>query len=294
MIRRWQQLSLQLSSGLLLHLCLFAILFSRTEPLQKPKFQQLVPIQIALHNRPLAKLPASSNPGGSSKPTANKKKPDSNEKSSVASRNSQKSYTHLLPQSGELVVAKTSGSLKNTSEGSSAQHHFSKGLSGIDKQNLLRDGGTLAALFDVPLRLRRQGHRLKAYALIKADRQIAGGLEIEYLNGDAILRAVIYEALQNLNTQEVLRRLIPLLVEQRLRIEIITDPSPREQSELEASFSWDQSNLTVLKTPPPKRESGGLALPDHAAEVAKEWDKAALAKLHHSLAYRIPLRSRKL
>lgn len=296
MKRHFAQLSLRLASGLAIHgvlACLVLLLNPPPRPDPTPKVS--VPISIAI--RPKAPAPLLPSPFSS---------PSSSAASAPASERPKKAqvpqggkaplaYEEMLPKAHELQDSATREAPPAQASESFAQHSFGAELDGRQKQELLRDGGTLATLFDVPLALRRGRQELTAYAAIsledgkKSDQ--SGGLKLEYLNGEPILRAVIYETLLDARCQEILKRTLNLLKGKRLRLEIVTLPRVQEQSNVEASFFWKGAQLTLVKTSPPEVSS---LIPDRAAEVAKAWDREALQRLHNSLAYRVPLRQRSL
>lgn len=299
----YTRLLLCLASGLALHALFFAWLFfvlpsnSAFMISGKKSGQEALRVPIALELKP-RRAPAAADKKASSRPIEPSNTPPSktaatpHRNKSSAAPAAAGDYGALLPQAGELSLPQALSQEKTGEAAASfAQHQFLAGISGKEKQALLREGGTLAALFDLPLALRQQKRELRAHAAIS---QRAGELRLEYLDGEPILRAVIYEALQNPKAQQVLRRALALLDGRRLRIEISTRPEERLQADGESSFFWRGANLILLKTPPPPSGGGGIALPDRAAEAAKAWDRQALLRLQDSLAYRKPLRQKTL
>lgn len=274
-------LTLVLGFVFLAHLAL--ILTLPSPPL--PKRERLPPLRVLLTRAAAESVPltpAAVKSERSPAPPSQATRPESG-RASKNMEHAGSSYGQILPRAGSLNLDLAHS---RAPDAVIAQHSFAASRRGDERAHLLRDAGTLATLFDVPIRARRQTIEREANVRIVYE-STTDTMELIDLRGEPLLRAVLYEALKDSATRAILIRVFTDLGLPHVRISLRTGGDSE-------NFTWDGSRLTIVKADAPRSSSAGLALPDAEAQRAALRDDAALARLQISQAYRSQISKIKL
>lgn len=203
-------------------------------------------------------------------------------------------YTDLLPKAARGQISLPADREDPSEPGLIPGHQFKPGSSGVTKQNLVVDASTLSAALDVPLLARRNSTGGEAF--LRLDRVDARRLKITDLRGDPMLRAVIFENLQNPKVRALLLKLMDELKEDSLplTLQAVTRPADRMQDELD--FTWIGRRLIIRKAAPPvyRAPLGAIALPDEDAKKAVIRDRLEYENFQRSPAYRSAIQNQVL
>ncbi|RZA26932.1 MAG: hypothetical protein EOP10_01965 [Proteobacteria bacterium] len=213
-----------------------------------------------------------------------------------------KTYDSLLPSPS--YEYKTTVPTIAAKEGmSSAKHIWSSGLGDSQKHDLLVRAGQLKAKLDIPLSGRERIDTGYATADLEFEEQ-TGRLRLRLLDGQALLRAALYQGLLEAPNQAILIQAMNTLGTTKLKVALRLIHGQHASSN-EDAFTWNKNRLTiyVVKTGKGFQKRGvlwskkmplvlGVALPDAAADQAKAKDESEFRVLQNSPAYQNPLHDR--
>jgi len=168
----------------------------------------------------------------------------------------------------------------------------------------------LAGKLDIPLLFRANSKRARAMAKLARHPEQPAGFRFESVDGEPLLRAVLFESLR----QPANRAFVLSLFEQLQSSEVLISLRQRTVLSLDARGRFADavtvaSNKVIVErtiydqpagaVPPglvplpiPHGIALGIALPDKAADKAKMRDRVRLERLTASPAYQAPLRNR--
>jgi hypothetical protein len=280
--------------GLLAHLIIgwafFFFLPSRSRPSQRP----LAPVAIQLTEKSttLAKKPKK--PAG---PASGGAKASLHPRRSSASSPSlstpQPTYSDLLPKALEGQIALPSAGTSSDSALLPGQN-FKAGTTGVTKQKLMVDASILSAALDVPLHARRISTGSEAFLrIVRLDER---RLKIVDLRGDPMLRAVLFENLQEPRIRALILELMDALEENSLPLTLKTLTGAAERLQDETDVSWIGRRLIIRKSAPPQSRApaGALTLPDEDAKKAVIRDRLEFERFQRSPGYRSAIQNHEL
>ena len=276
--------------GSLLHVGLFVLLGELPDTTRKKLRSPPQPVSIVLKS-------SSAHPEAieqvARKPTKNQRPAAQSQNKSLVAPAPEPApgrYASLLPTARDRAVQPALPISRASSDTRGAPHRFAKDVKGKERQVLLRGGGTLVALFDVPMVARKRSIATRAFVKLRYD-EAQNKLLIEQLRGEPLLRAVLYETLRLAANRPLIKELFDASQQKQLKITLQTDEESREQTHEDEDFSWQEDVLSIFKSAPvPSQLAGGaIALPDEEAARAIRRDLAHLSTLQKSPAYFSPL-----
>lgn len=155
--------------------------------------------------------------------------------------------------------------------------------------------GHLEGQLDIPLIFRENTAASKAVAKFK--RAEDGTWIFEYIDGEPVLRAVVFQAFK---LQKNLDKIIDLSAELKSNeiifvLEQITKPALNGMKQFEDSMTFSGTRIIYTRMIFTGHDgSSGMPLPDKEAKRAKMRDQVALKRLMDSPAYHSPIRNRKI
>ncbi len=155
--------------------------------------------------------------------------------------------------------------------------------------------GHLEGQLDIPLIFRENTAISKAVAKFRKDQD--GRWSFEYIDGEAVLRAVVYQAFRNRKNMEKIEALADELKTNELIfiLEQQTKPALNGMKQFADQMSYSGNRIIYTRMIFTGDDgSQGIPLPDEEAKRAKRRDKAALLRLMDSPAYHSPIRNRKI
>lgn len=282
--------------GLILHLVFFALLSPYKSKVHRPS--QTIPLIVDIQKKTKSKGVIAKEDGARNR--RDKTRMPSVTSSAEKPENPVQSYSSLLPKSSELTENETT--ILPSADGlSSSKHVWGPSLQINEKRVLLKRAGNLRALINIPLSARISLGHGKATARITRDSHF---LILKILQGEPLLRAILWECLQSRSTKEAIQDIFQTLNSQ----EFIIALHLKEGDHIKAnddSFNWRENRLDIYAsrgtrgfTPRGFHRTGGLSfaftLPDEKADKAKEEDEDEYARLRESPAYISILSDRKL
>ncbi len=279
--------------GLVLHGLLLSGLGLLPEKVSRPAAVEPIPVSIFISKKIQPNPKAMQESRATSSPTRAPESPAPRpmtdpQAQDTTSGKSRQTYEKLLPSIQGKGLALPAGP-DNSNKGSFAQHQWNYAYSSKQKQDLILEAGSLAALFDVPLVVRKIGLNRKAFVRLFYDRS-QSTLWIKSLDGDPMLRAALYEPLQQVSVQKIIRRLIETVPGQTVTIHLQVRGDAVQKSDIDQSFQWQGSQLFISKAAPAATPSGGgWPLPDEEAARAIRRDQVHRDRLIQSPAFKAPL-----
>jgi hypothetical protein len=155
--------------------------------------------------------------------------------------------------------------------------------------------GELEGQLDIPLVFRENTASSKAVA--KFRRTADGTWMFEYIDGEPVLRAVVFQAFQNKSN---LNKIIELSKELKTNeilfvLEQITKPAINGMKQFEDNMTFSGIRIIYTRMIFSGHDgSSGIPLPDPEAARAKLRDRVALKRLMDNPAYHSPIRNRKI
>ena len=155
--------------------------------------------------------------------------------------------------------------------------------------------GHLEGQLDIPLVFRENTATSKAVA--KFNRTEDGTWIFEYIDGEPVLRAVVFQAFKN---KKNLDKIIDLSAELKSNeiifvLEQITKPALNGMKHFEDGMTFSGTRIIYTRMIFTGHDgSSGMPLPDKEAKRAKMRDQVALKRLMDSPAYHSPIRNRKI
>lgn len=147
---------------------------------------------------------------------------------------------------------------------------------------------------DIPLFSRTKGST-EARAVAKIRRLPDGGFQLDYLDGEPLMRACLYVALIQPANLEILGRLMASEGKDEFLLTFThTESLAINLSRYADDFSLADGRLTIRRTTFQPIPGSGMALPDEHAKRAKARDRANLERLKDTPAFHSPLRQRLL
>jgi hypothetical protein len=280
--------------GLLAHLIIGWAFFFFVPPRSREVRRPLIPVEIHYSEKsaPTAKKPEKPSGPGTGKRSASAR-PRRSSASSPSSSTPGPTYSDLLPQARQGQI-----SLPTAGEhGDSALlpgQNFKAGTSGVTKQKLMVDASILSGALDVPLHARRISTGSEAFLrIVRLDKN---RLKIVDLRGDPMLRAVLFENLQQPRIRALILELMDALEETSLPLTLKTLTGAAERLQDETDVSWMGRRLIIRKSAPPQSRApaGALTLPDEDAKKAVIRDRLEFERFQRSPAYRSAIQNHEL
>lgn len=280
--------------GLLAHLIIgwafFFFLPARSRTVQRPQ----VPVELHFTEKPAAlaekpEKPARRGSGGPRAGTAPPRAASSTPSLSTA----QPTYSDLLPKAREGQISLPSAGEDSDSALLPGQN-FKAGTTGVTRQKLMVDASILSGALDVPLHARRISTGSEAFLrIIRLDEK---RLKIVDLRGDPILRAVLFENLQEPRIRALILELMEALEENSLPLTLKTLTGAADRLQDETDVSWIGRRLIIRKSAPPQSRApaGALTLPDEDAKKAVIRDRLEFERFQSSPAYRSAIQNHEL
>lgn len=282
MSKRFVLIALFLHAILLFLPELWAPAWKATRNVRKPR-----PVKVRITTTPakLAPTSAPTRPAGASRPTAATKDPGSPAPSPSPPRPSGPKiarYEDYLP-----------GAAWHGGEGESETGDGAPGGGGgAMPPGLKAETDVFSGKLDVPLVFRAKTASAKAVA--KIVRGSDGKYLFEYVDGEPVLRAVLFEAMRSKDGFAQLLRLMAQLETAELvvvlRQEVVQGGG--FTGETFENYAIEGTKLTIAKTHVLGVPHGGISLPDAEAERAVARDAAHFERLKSSPAYQGPVRNR--
>ncbi len=155
--------------------------------------------------------------------------------------------------------------------------------------------GELEGQLDIPLVYRENNSSSKAVA--KFRRAADGAWMFEYIDGEPVLRAVVFQAFQNKGNLEKIIELSKELKTNEIVfvLEQITKPAINGLKQFEDNMTFSGIRIIYTRMIFSGHDgSSGIPLPDPEAARAKLRDRVALKRLMDNPAYHSPIRNRKI
>lgn len=155
--------------------------------------------------------------------------------------------------------------------------------------------GHLSGQLDIPLIFRENTAQSRATA--KFRRKNDGAWYFEYIDGEPVLRAVLYEAFHQQKNLVKIDELASLMKKHEIIfvLEQRTKPALNGWEQFSDAISYEGIKIIYNRTIFTGSDgSSGIALPDKEAERAVMRDQVALKRLMASPAYISPIRGRKI
>ncbi|HET9238216.1 MAG TPA: hypothetical protein VFO10_13230 [Oligoflexus sp.] len=274
--------------GLLAHLIIgwafFFFLPSHSREIPRPR----VPVEIHFTEKP---APSAKGRGTGGARAPGRPRPASAPTPSVSTP--QTTYADLLPKARQGQI-----SLPAPAENGDAAllpgQDFKAGTTGVTKQKLMVDASILSGALDVPLHARRISTGSEAF--LRIVRLDGKRLKIVALRGDPMLRAVLFENLQESRIRALILELMDALEEDSLPLTLKTLTGAAERLQDETDVSWIGRRLIIRKSAPPQSRApaGALTLPDEDAKKAVIRDRLEFERFQRSPAYRSAIQNHDL
>ena len=155
--------------------------------------------------------------------------------------------------------------------------------------------GHLEGQLDIPLVFRENTATSKAVA--KFRREEDGSWLFEYIDGEPVLRAVVFQAFKNKSNLDKISALSDELKSREIIfvLEQLTKPAMNGMKQFEDRMIFSGTRIIYTRMIFTGHDgSSGIALPDKEAKRAKLRDQVALKRLMDSPAYHSPIRNRKI
>jgi hypothetical protein len=177
-----------------------------------------------------------------------------------------------------------------------SEQHFRKLIGRMQKTvaKVRRIDLILSGALDVPLLARRISTGSEAFLrIVRLDKK---RLKIVDLRGDPMLRAVLYENLQDPRIRALILELMDALQEHSLPLTLKTLTGAADRLQDETDVSWIGRRLIIRKSAPPESRApaGALTLPDEDAKKAVIRDRLEFERFQRSPAYRSALQNHEL
>ena len=280
--------------GLLAHLIIgwafFFFVPQRSREIRRP----LRPVEVHFTEKPTApaRKQKPSGPGsGGVRASPRAQRPSS--AAMPSSSTPQPTYADLLPKALQGQIALPLAGERDDPVLLPGQN-FKAGASGVTKQKLMVDASILSGALDVPLHARRISTGSEAFLrVVRLDEK---RLKIVDLRGDPMLRAVLFENLQEPKIRALILELMDALQETSLPLTLMTLTGAAERLQDESDVSWIGRRLIIRKSAPPESRApaGALALPDEDAKKAVIRDRLEFERFQRSPAYRSAIQNHEL